>query len=292
MPRRILNLAGPVFEGTSVVLQQALSNQPEPRRSTVQSVERALRLLSLFAPSAMQTEPHRSQRSVTELAKATGLHKSVVARLMTTMAGEGFVVQDPNTKTYSIGPQAFSVGNAYEAHRVLAQVARPIMEELTNRCSRSSYLGVPAGDRYIIVLRVEYPGSMQEVTTIGETRPYHANAIGKILLAGMSNERIRELLGTGPLLKLTSHTIDSVERLILEIEQVRRTGIAFIREETTQGIGAAAAGVCDRSGECVAGLSLLFPIVMPESEIQALGRVLAEAANTISNRLGAAVQNA
>ena len=58
------------------------------RAGGIQSVRRALRLLASFTPE-------RPQWSVGALARATGLHKSVVTRLMATMALEGFVVQDP-----------------------------------------------------------------------------------------------------------------------------------------------------------------------------------------------------
>ncbi|MEA2526666.1 MAG: IclR family transcriptional regulator, acetate operon repressor, partial [Thermomicrobiales bacterium] len=81
---------------------------------TVQSVQRALQLLSLFAPHRTRLAPRRTLWTVSDLARATGLHKSVVARLMATMALDGFVVQDPATKAYRIGPQAFAVGSAYE----------------------------------------------------------------------------------------------------------------------------------------------------------------------------------
>ncbi|MCA9858842.1 MAG: helix-turn-helix domain-containing protein, partial [Thermomicrobiales bacterium] len=96
--------------------------------SAIQSVQRALGLLSLFAPSRTHPVPQRKEWSVTELAKESGLHKSVVARLMATMAHDGFVIQNPTTRRYSIGPQAFAVGSSYEPLRVLDQIARPAME--------------------------------------------------------------------------------------------------------------------------------------------------------------------
>jgi IclR family acetate operon transcriptional repressor len=254
----------------------------------VQTVQRALQLLSLFAPHRMHLAPPRKQWSVSDLARATGLHKSVVARLMATMALDGFVVQDPVTKAYRIGPQAFAVGSAYEPLTVLDRVARPIMEDLTARCGHASYLGVPAGRHYVFLIAVESTRSVRVTIAVGESRAYHTGAIGKILLAGMSDERIRELAGPDPLPQMTPHTIASVDALLAEVATVRQIGIAFNRQEAVLGAGSVAIGIRNGDGACVAGLAVVYPshIVTP-SEVDELSVSVATAGAQISRRLGA-----
>lgn len=254
---------------------------------TIQSVQRALRLLSLFAPNGSAATPHRRQWSVTELAKATGLHKSVVGRLMATMTIEGFVVQDPVTRCYSVGPRSFAVGSSYEPHRVLDQIARPIMEDLTARSGCASYMGTAAGSHYVVLIGVETPRSMRD-TNVGESRAYHCNAIGKILLANMSDEEIRAVLGPDPLPKLTAYTIETVDRLLAEIAEARQTGVAFIADESILGAGSVATAIRDGSGRCVAALSLLYPTrVITGPQLDELRQLVVEAAGAISQRLGA-----
>jgi DNA-binding IclR family transcriptional regulator len=254
----------------------------------VQSVQRALQLLSLFAPHRMHRAPHRRQWSVSDLARASGLHKSVVARLMATMALDGWVVQDPVSKSYRIGPQAFAVGSAYEPLTVLDRVARPAMEALTARCGHASYLGVPAGRHYVFLVAVESTRSLRVTIEVGESRAYHSGAIGKVLLAGMDDARIRELLAPEPLPKLTPHTIDSIDALLAEIREIRRTGVAFNREEAILGAGSVAVGIDNGHARCIAGLAVVYPThIVTEAEIAELSGAVAAAGAEISQRLGA-----
>jgi IclR family acetate operon transcriptional repressor len=254
----------------------------------VQSVQRALHLLSLFAPHRMHRAPPRAVWSVTDLARASGLHKSVVARLMATMALDGWVVQDPVTRTYRIGPQAFAVGSAYEPLTVLDRVARPVMETLTARCGHASYLGVPAGRHYVFLVAVESTRSLRVTIEVGESRAYHSGAIGKILLAGMEDARIRELLAPEPLPKLTPHTIETIDALLAEVREIRRTGVAFNRQEAILGAGSVAVGIHNGHQQCIAGLAIVYPThIVGEAEIAELSRAVARAGAEISQQLGA-----
>ncbi len=252
------------------------------RNGAIQSVRRALRLLGAFTPE-------RPEWSVGDLARATGLHKSVVTRLMATMALDGFVVQDPASRAYTIGPQAFAVGNVYGPHLILERIARPVMQQLTLSCGHACALGVPVGHQFMYLLVVESPRSTPIRVTIevGGRRPYHAAAIGKVLLAGMPHERVRRILGEGPLPKITPYTIDSVERLLAELGEVRRTGIAISRQEAILGVGAVAAGITNMHGRWIAGLNVVYPIhLVPEQEIEQLGRLTVQAARRIAQQLG------
>ncbi|MEA2584906.1 MAG: IclR family transcriptional regulator, acetate operon repressor [Thermomicrobiales bacterium] len=254
---------------------------------TVQSVQRALQLLSLFAPHRMRLAPRRTLWTVSDLARATGLHKSVVARLMATMALDGFVVQDPATKAYRIGPQAFAVGSAYEPLTVLDRVARPVMTALTERCGHASYLGVPAGSHWVFLIAVESPRSVRVTIEVGENRYYHSDSIGKSLLSGIEDEQIRVLVGPDPLPKVTPNTIDRVQALLAEVARVRSDGVAFNREESIVGAGSVAVPIRDGRGAIVAGLSIVYPThIVTAEEVDELKDHVRQAGAQISQQLG------
>jgi DNA-binding IclR family transcriptional regulator len=275
-----------------IVVREERTNGAEPPPAsdgvgTIQSVQRALQLLSLFAPHRMRQAPRRTQWTVSDLARVTGLHKSVVARLMATMALDGFVVQDPTTKAYRIGPQAFAVGSAYEPLTVLDRVARPVMTALTDRCGHACYLGVPAGSHWVFLIAVESSRSVRVTIEVGENRYYHSDAIGKILLSGMDDDHIRALLGPGPLPKVTPNTIESLDALLAEIAVVRREGVSFNREESIVGAGSVAAPIHDANGTIVAGLSIVFPThIVTADEVATLTEFVRQAGRQISQQLG------
>lgn len=258
----------------------------DSRSQPIQAVSRALRLLRLFAPSRTDDHRHRSDWSITELAERTGIHKSMVTRLMATMSQDGFVVQDPISKRYSIGPQAFAVGNSYEPNTVLNKIARPTMESLSLKCGHATYLAVPSGDHYIILIAVEGNSSIRVSIRVGELRTYHSGAAGKVFLSSLPNERIRDLVGPDPLQKLTPHTIDSLDELLGEISEVQRTGVAFNREETILGAGSIAVPIKDTLGETTASLIVVYPThVVQNAEIRDLIVLVKESAQEISNQL-------
>lgn len=246
---------------------------------TIQSVSRALELLALFTPQ-------RSRWSVSDLARTTGLHKSVVTRLMATMNLAGFVVQDPASKTYGIGPRAFAVGNVYEPHTILSQIARPVMHEVTEQHGHATSLGVPAGAAFVYLLVNERVHPMRVAAAVGEVRDYHANAIGKVLLAGRRDDEVRALLGSAPLPRPTRYTIASIDRLLAELVEVRRSGVAFNREEAVMGIGAVASPVVDGVGTHIAGLSIVYPShLVTVQEVDRLAEAVKAAARAISLQL-------
>lgn len=252
----------------------------------VQSVQRALRLLNFFAPGQAPKGTTRDEWSVTDLARASGLHKSIVARLMTTLATEGFVVQDPRLRTYRIGSQAFAVGATYRPFVTLDRVARPIMEELTARCGHASYLGVPAERDYIYVVAVESTKSVRVTLNEGARRAYHAGAVGKILLADHDEERVRVLVGSDPLPSLTDRTITSTDVLLEELAVVRQTGLAFNRGESMEGAASVAVALRDASGGTIAGVGIIYPShIVSDDELNGLIEQVVDAGRRISQQL-------
>ncbi|MFN8592055.1 MAG: IclR family transcriptional regulator [Thermomicrobiales bacterium] len=245
-----------------------------------QSVSRALQLLALFGP-------RNTQWTVTDLARESGLHKSVVTRLMATMAASGFVVQDSVSKSYGVGPRAFTVGTAYRPYTLLNRVARPIMQDITSRCGYATSLGVPAGDKYVYLMATESDRAVRVAREMGELLDYHANATGRVLLADLPDDEIRALIGPDPLPKVTPYTVDSYDQLMLEIRSIRERGISFNREEAALGAGGVACPIRNDEGRCVAGLSVVYPIhVVSDEEIGRIADSVRDGAVRISERIG------
>lgn len=263
-----------------------MEQEREPGAPGVQSVQRALQLLSLFMPPGENKARRRVRWSVSDLARASGLHKSVVARLMATMAVSGFVVQDPDSRHYQIGPMAFAVGSAYEPFSELDRAARPVLEALTAHCGHASYLGVAAGGYYLVIIGVEGTHRVQVRIEVGERRRYHTGAIGRVLLADLSDADIATLVGPEPFAQMTPWTIDNLTALLASINETRRTGVSINRQESIAGADAIAVGIRNASGETIAGLALAIPsnLVTPEEELDLVQHVVA-AGRSVERRL-------
>jgi IclR family acetate operon transcriptional repressor len=208
---------------------------------------------------------------------------------MTTMASEGFLVQDEGNKAYTIGPQVFAIGSVYEPRMFLDRVARPIMQDLATSCGQTCALGIPSGQQFMYVIVVENPRATTFRITVeaGRRRPYHAAAVGKVLLANMPEEQVERILDNGPLTKLTAFTIDSIPVLRAELAEIQRTGVAFSDQESVLGVGAVAAGIRNANGYGVAAINVVFPFhLIPSDEREKMRRLTLDAAHRISERVG------
>lgn len=87
--------------------------------------------------------------------------------------------------------------------------------------------------------------------------PNNCTAIGKALLAGLTDEQVERLLPER-LPAETANTITDRAELLADLELVRASGVVYDREELTIGISAVGAGIRD-AGSVVAALSIPVP---------------------------------
>ena len=87
----------------------------------------------------------------------------------------------------------------------------------------------------MFVDQVVAPHRLRAVSSVGEAFLLHCTANGKAFLASMSPQDLARATA-GPLPRLTSHTITDPAVLLEELDQVRAEGVAYDREENSEGI--------------------------------------------------------
>ncbi len=95
------------------------------------------------------------------------------------------------------------------------------------------------------------PHRLRAVSAVGDSFPLHCAANGKAFLASLHPSVLSGLLPPS-LPALTPHTITSLDVLRDELDLVRETGVAYDREEHTEGICAVGALLHNVPGELVA----------------------------------------
>ena len=90
----------------------------------------------------------------------------------------------------------------------------------------------------------------------GGRLPLHATGVGKVLLAYAPDSLVQEVIEAG-LERFTPHTIVAPGHLRRALAEVRRSGIAYGREELDLGLLSVASPVTDASGSVVAALSVV-----------------------------------
>jgi DNA-binding IclR family transcriptional regulator len=253
----------------------------EKSEYVVQSVDRALDILEAF-------NYNEEELGVTELSHKLNLHKNNVFRLLATLETRGYIEQDQKTGNYRLGIKIFEVANVFLHHLGLRRQARPILEELVNKCNETAYLAVTEGTDVVYVLMHETNHTVRVIPRLGHRLPAYCTASGKVQLAFESQDRLQQLLKDRPLRQLTKTTIADLDRLREHLEEVARQGYAVDNEELEDGVCCVAAPVRDYSHKVVAGVGLSGPVSRFSMErIQnELVPLVKEAGAKISQRLG------
>lgn len=242
---------------------------------------RALAILAAFGPD-------EAELGVTELAARTGLPKSVVHLLASTLYQAGFLDRNPFTGKFRVGLKAFEVGSLYLRGNLLEREALPVLQTLVTAFGCNGYLGTLDHGDVVYLAIVENPGPLRIHVQVGSRTYAHTTALGKALLAQLPPDRLDEWLATHSLPALTPSTITDPERLRAELAEVRARGYSVALEENIPGVGAVGAPLRDHSGEAVAAISLAFLCHLVDgARVDELGRAVKEAAAAISARLGA-----
>jgi DNA-binding IclR family transcriptional regulator len=218
-----------------------------PTRPGVQAIARAGRVLR-----ALEAAP--GGLGLADLAAAVGLPKSTVHRLVAALSDEQLLASAPGGRIVLGG------GLARLAQASLAALPvrlRPALELLAARTGETVDLAVLDGDSVRFVDQLPGPQRLRAVSSVGAVFPLHCTANGKALLAALGPERANALL-PARLARFTAHTITSHRALAAELEDVARSGVAFDREEHSEGICAVGAAVEGPSGP-VAALSVPVP---------------------------------
>jgi DNA-binding IclR family transcriptional regulator len=224
------------------------------RDSAVKSLTKALDLLNYLGR-------RRQAVGVTELANEMDLNKSAVHRLLQTLEASGFVVKNPATRQYFLGPRLFVLGKVYESTVTLRGLARPVIERLARQMGEAVHLMVPAppddGLPSLLLLdKIESTYQLTITPNPGAISPAHCTAGGKVLLAFAMEDALNHV--HAPLPKHTEHTITELSALRAELAHIRQVGYAVDDEELEVGLTCVSAPVFEGE-KVVAALSVSGP---------------------------------
>lgn len=195
-------------------------------REFVQSLARGLlviRALNLPEP-----------RTLSDIARATGLSRAAARRLALTLERLGYVRQAAGG--FALTPQILELGYAYLSSLTLPQVVQPHLERLTELVHETSSAAVLDRDHVIYIARAPVRRIVTEAISVGTRFPAHATSMGRVLLAGVE--------------------ADVLSDLSCEVEKIRGQGWAIVDPELEPGLRSIAVPIRDPGGAVVAAVNL------------------------------------
>jgi DNA-binding IclR family transcriptional regulator len=241
------------------------------------SVDRALRILWML-------RAHR-EVTLTAVSRALQVAPSTAHRLLNTLLHHGFVRQDPATRAYLPGRALLEIGLAAVGSLDIRRLARPELEALTSELEETVHLVLRDRDHVVFLDTVESPRAVRVTDRTGTTLPAHCTAAGKVLLAQLTPEELRTVLGPDPLAQVTSRTRTTLAQLEADLRHVRDVGYATNFAESERGLSAVAAAIPERGGASTVSLSVSVPSDHVDGpRVRQLGAAVIAAANRVGTR--------
>jgi DNA-binding IclR family transcriptional regulator len=218
-------------------------------RTGVQVLARAAAILRRLAGA-------HDGMSATQLAADVGLPRTTVHRICHALEQESLVSIDPVTGRLHPGPGLLSF--AVTRHRDLHVVVGAYLERLSRELNETVDLAVLDGTEVLFIAQHAAPlRVLMAVSRVGARFPAHCTSNGKALLAQLPPGELKRHLPKK--LEIPARdSVNSLEQLLSELEEVRTTGLAFDREEHRTGICAVGVAITDVDGS-VASITVPMP---------------------------------
>jgi len=224
---------------------------------------------------------------IANLADELSMSRSTTHRYASTLVALGYLEQD-QSRRYRLAPRVVDVGMSVLDSMSLRGKAREHLRQLREQTGRTVSLAVLDGQsvRYVDRLRGWRRGqhAVDLNLGVGARLPLHCSAMGKILLANLSDGERDRLIAELELTRRGPNSITSKRALRAELEEVRADGLAVGDEELAPGVRTIAAPVIGPDGEVVAAIGIPVPAdVFTRDELyEVLGVPLRAAAKRLS----------
>jgi DNA-binding IclR family transcriptional regulator len=246
----------------------------------VRALDRALQILGVFSLE-------QPQLSLSEIAMLTDLAPSTALRLLSTLTRYGYIERSPDTDRFRIGVGMFERGSIYIQTTTVEAEATEALETLARESNQTASLAVLDRTEIVHIAVIQPDRAIRYCAPMGQREMAHYTGLGKVLLAALPEDALKDIVTQRGLPGRTDRTITTYPALRAHLAQVQSQGFAIDNEESMLGLKCVAAPVLDDRNRVVAAISAsgqsseFNDTAMPE-----LVNAVRKAAATVSARLG------
>lgn len=216
------------------------------KRDHVQSLERGLAIIRCLGGAPELT--------LAEVAQRASVTRPAARRFLLTLERLGYVAR--GERGYYLLARTLELGYAYLSSHSLPQIVHPHIQKLAYELDES--VGVTILDRLSIVYiaRATISRLVGATISVGSTLPAYCTSAGRVLLSGVSPQRLDEYLREAKLESLAPRTITTKERLREEVARAKKQGWYLIDQEIEKGVRSIAAPLRDAGGQIIAAVNV------------------------------------
>ena len=246
----------------------------------VQSLERGLAVIRTFSAGS-------PDQTVAEVARRTGLPRATARRILLTLEELGYARSRDGR--FELTSRVLDLSHAYLSSLSIPAVALPFMEAFVERVNESSSVAVLDDTEIVYVARVPTKRIMTVSIGLGTRFPAYQTSMGRVLLAELEKERVRDIFRRSDRSRTTEHTVTDLEELLEQLAEARRQGWAMVDQELEIGLRSLATPLRGESGAVLAAVNVSTHVA--RTDLEELREVflpaLLEMASAISEELAA-----
>jgi DNA-binding IclR family transcriptional regulator len=245
---------------------------------SVRSVLRTLDILDVLA---------EGPRSVGAIARAVGLPKTTVYRLLVTLEQREMVTRGSGLEEFRLGPRLLYLGLLVRDSSSLHEAALPAMRDLRQQFGETVNLNICVGNERLCIASLEGTHGVRMRGVMGERSPLHSGAAARAILAFLPPARVEAYISANLLTPVTGHTITDPERLRAALADDRDRGYVISSGERTEGVTSVGAPIWNAEREVAASLNVSGPTErMQRHSLEKIGGETRRAALAVSAKLG------
>jgi IclR family transcriptional regulator, pca regulon regulatory protein len=179
-----------------------------------------------------------SEMTLSQVAQKIDIAPATARRILRTLVALGYVRSI--NKRFLLSPRILGLSSAYLRSAHVEDALLPELSRLVEKFGDASSVGILEGRSLFYIAHLSYQRSVRPVAGIGVTYPAYPTSMGRVLLAGLSDEELDKYLREIPLKKLTDRTTTDPKKLKSIIRTVRAQGYAAVCDELAYGVTAIA----------------------------------------------------
>lgn len=176
----------------------------------------------------------RESTGVSQLATELDMPKSTVHVHLKTLEEEGYLIKEGGE--YRLSFRFLELGGETRHRLDVFQAARSAVDELALETGEAAHLGVEEGGKRVLLYSATLEDGLYDNSSIGHHTHLHWTAMGKALLAKLSDDRVDAIIDDHGLPESTEHTVTDREGLFEELEGIRERGYAVETDEHRNGL--------------------------------------------------------
>jgi len=226
------------------------TSQTEPgednRQEFVQSLARGLAVIRAFSAK-------HPALTLSDVAHSAGLSRAAARRFLLTLESLGYV--GSSGRLFHLRPPVLELGYAYLSSLSLADIAQDHLQTLCIELQESCSASVLDGGDIVHIARAASGRIMAVRIDLGRRIPAYATAMGRVLLAGLSDGDLDAYFTTYERPRLNQKTSTGEKELRETLADVRSSGYAIVDQELEHGIRSVAVPVRDSHGTVIAAIN-------------------------------------